>query len=82
VLQDTATRAGQAGVDLSSLEDLADIQLKKHQLGVDYVAIRRAKDLATPANSDEDLRLLAAVWCGKTRLIDNLKIIRTCNNGG
>jgi pantoate--beta-alanine ligase len=82
VLRDTATRAGQAGVDFSSLEELANIQLKKHQLGVDYVAIRRAKDLAAPANSDEDLRLLAAVWCGKTRLIDNLKIIRTCNNGG
>lgn len=82
VLRETATRAGQAGVDLSSLEELANIQLKKHQLGVDYVAIRRAKDLAAPANSDEDLRLLAAVWCGKTRLIDNLKIIRTCNNGG
>jgi pantoate--beta-alanine ligase len=82
VLKDTAARAGQAGVDFSLLEDLANIQLKKHQLGVDYVAIRRAEDLAAPVNSDQDLRLLAAVWCGKTRLIDNLKIIRTCNNAG
>ena len=72
----------QAGVELSLLEELAENQLKKHQLGVDYVAIRRAKDLAAPGNNDQDLRLLAAVWCGKTRLIDNVKIIRTCNNGG
>jgi pantoate--beta-alanine ligase len=82
VLVDTAARAGQVGEDLSLLEELAEIQLKKHQLGVDYVAIRRAKDLAAPGNNDQDLRLLAAVWCGKTRLIDNVKIIRTCNNGG
>jgi pantoate--beta-alanine ligase len=81
VLVDTAARAGQVGEDLSLLEELAEIQLKKHQLGVDYVAIRRAKDLAAPGINDQDLRLLAAVWCGKTRLIDNVKIIRTCNNG-
>ena len=82
VLVDTAARAGQAGVELSLLEELAETQLKKHQLDVDYVAIRRAKDLAAPGNNDQDLRLLAAVWCGKTRLIDNLNINRTCNNGG
>jgi pantoate--beta-alanine ligase len=82
VLLDTAARAGQAGMDLSLLEDQANIQLKKHQLGVDYVAIRRANDLAAPVDSDQDLRLLAAVWCGKTRLIDNLKIDRTCNHDG
>ncbi len=82
VLRDTVVRAGQAGVELSRLEDLAQIQLKKHQLDVEYVAIRRAKDLAVPGRNDKDLRLLAAVRCGKTRLIDNLKINRTCNNGG
>ena len=82
VLRDTAARAAQAGMDLSLLEDMAKIQLKKHKLGVEYVAIRRAKDLAVPGNTDQDLRLLAAVRCGKTRLIDNFKINRACNNGG
>ncbi len=82
VLRETAERAAQAGVDLSLLENMAEIQLKKHKLGVDYVAIRRAMDLAVPGNNDQDLRLLAAVRCGNTRLIDNLKIIRACNNGG
>jgi pantoate--beta-alanine ligase len=82
VLRDTAARAGQAGVKLSVLENLAEIQLIKHKLGVEYVSIRRAKDLAVPGNNDRDLRLLAAVRCGKTRLIDNLIINRACNNGG
>ena len=81
VLRDTAARAAQAGVELSMLEDMAEIQLKKHKLGVDYVAIRRAKDLAVPGYRDQDLRLLAAVRCGNTRLIDNFKINRACNNG-
>ncbi len=82
VLRGTAARAGQAGVDLSLLEDMAEIQLKKHKLGVEYVAIRRARDLVVPGDHDRDLRLLAAVRCGNTRLIDNLKINRACNNGG
>jgi len=81
VLQDTAARAAQAGVELSLLENMAKNQLKKHQLGVEYVSIRRAKDLAAPGNSDRDLRLLAAVRCGKARLIDNLELNRACNNG-
>jgi pantoate--beta-alanine ligase len=73
--------SSRAGVELSLLENRAENQLKKHQLDVEYVAIRRAKDLAAPANSDRDLRLLAAVRCGKARLIDNLEINRACNNG-
>ena len=82
VLRDTALRAGQAGVTLSLLENMTEIKLKKHDLDVEYVSIRRAKDLGVPGNDDQDLRILAAVWCGKTRLIDNLKITRACNNGG
>ncbi len=82
VLRDTATRAGEAGVELSVLEAQAAIQLREHQLAVEYVSIRRAQDLATPNDNDQDLRILAAVRCGKTRLIDNLKINRACNSGG
>jgi pantoate--beta-alanine ligase len=43
---------------------------------VDYVAIRRADDLAPFAAGavDAPARILAAAWLGKTRLIDNLAL--------
>lgn len=41
---------------------------------VDYVAARNTKTLALPKEEDEPLRLLAAVWLGTTRLIDNIAV--------
>ena len=41
---------------------------------VDYVAARNADTLAIPDQEGEPLRLLAAAWLGKTRLIDNLTV--------
>ncbi len=41
---------------------------------VDYVTARNADTLAVPQNADEPLRLLAAAWLGKTRLIDNIAV--------
>ena len=42
---------------------------------VDYVTARNAGTLAVPVrHSDERLRLLAAAWLGKTRLIDNIEV--------
>jgi pantoate--beta-alanine ligase len=42
---------------------------------VDYVTARNAETLAVPVpHSDEPLRLLAAAWIGKTRLIDNIEV--------
>jgi pantoate--beta-alanine ligase len=41
---------------------------------VDYVAARNAETLALPRSSDEPMRLLAAVWLGNTRLIDNIAV--------
>jgi pantoate--beta-alanine ligase len=42
---------------------------------VDYVALRNAQTLAPVVDSDaEPLRLLAAAWLGKTRLIDNVPV--------
>lgn len=82
VLRDTAILAGETGANFSMLEEQAGKQIRQHQLDVEYVAIRRANDLGIPVNSDKNLRILAAVWCGKTRLIDNFKVSRACNNGG
>jgi pantoate--beta-alanine ligase len=72
VLQDTAALAADPGADLSSLEKQAEERLNNHGLKADYVAIRRANDLGMPREGDRPLRILAAVWCGETRLIDNL----------
>ena len=41
---------------------------------VDYVAARNADTLAIPIEEGEPLRLLAAAWLGKTRLIDNMAV--------
>ncbi len=41
---------------------------------VDYVTARNAETLAVPRSADEPLRLIAAAWLGKTRLIDNIAV--------
>jgi len=42
---------------------------------VDYVTARNAETLGVPVpHTDEPLRLLAAAWLGKTRLIDNIEV--------
>ncbi|MDP4823198.1 MAG: pantoate--beta-alanine ligase [Aestuariivirgaceae bacterium] len=41
---------------------------------VDYVEARSAGDLARVEKFDQPLRLLAAAWLGKTRLIDNVAV--------
>jgi pantoate--beta-alanine ligase len=41
---------------------------------VDYVTARNAATLAVPTAENEPLRLLAAAWLGKTRLIDNIPV--------
>lgn len=68
-----ATAEGVIGLPANWREAERDAQNSLEQAGmrVDYVAVRRAVDLALPQASDRDLRVLAAVWCGGTRLIDN-----------
>ncbi|MDK9694912.1 MAG: pantoate--beta-alanine ligase [Siculibacillus sp.] len=41
---------------------------------VDYLEIRNAVTLAAPSETGEPLRLLAALWLGRTRLIDNIAV--------
>ncbi len=41
---------------------------------VDYVTARNASTLAVPQTQNEPLRILAAAWLGKTRLIDNIAV--------
>jgi len=41
---------------------------------IDYLSARNAVTLAAPSEAGEPLRLLAAAWLGRTRLIDNIAI--------
>ncbi|MBK1731685.1 pantoate--beta-alanine ligase [Thiococcus pfennigii] len=56
-------RSGRAGLDAAGLRP-------------DYFAVRRAGDLGRPEPADRDLVVLAAVFLGTTRLIDNLRVRR------
>jgi pantoate--beta-alanine ligase len=71
VLQGAASQVADASTHLPEVERAAHAKLEQAGLRVDYVAVRRARDLAKPSADDPDLRILAAVWSGATRLIDN-----------
>ena len=59
--------------DTNELCDRGAAKLRAAGFGsVDYVAVRDAETMSTPQNSAQPVRVLAAAWLGKTRLIDNL----------
>ena len=63
-----------AGADPQSAARSAARRLRAEGFKVDYVAARNAETLALPQAPDEPLRLIAAAWAGKTRLIDNIPV--------
>jgi pantoate--beta-alanine ligase len=63
-----------AGADLQSTTRAAARSLNTLGFKVDYVTARNAETLAVPQSPGESLRLLAAAWLGKTRLIDNIEV--------
>lgn len=76
VLAEAGARAS-AGAPLTTVE--AEAQEALLQAGfshVDYVAVRRADDLAAFEGGlvDGPARVLAAAWLGRTRLIDNMAV--------
>lgn len=70
-LKDTAARLQVDRSALVEAEQAARTALEAQGFRVDYVSVRRAADLAMPGAGDGELRVLAAAWCGATRLIDN-----------
>ena len=64
--------------DIYALQTLAHDFLKTRGWQVDYIAIRRQRDLLPPTSlevaSGERLVILAAAKLGQTRLIDNLEV--------
>jgi pantoate--beta-alanine ligase len=62
------------GVNQQTATRAASRSLTTLGFKVDYVTARNAETLAVPQSPDEPLRLLAAAWLGKTRLIDNIAV--------
>jgi pantoate--beta-alanine ligase len=63
-----------AGVNLQTAVRSAHRSLMTLGFKVDYVTVRNARSLAVPKDRSEPLRLIAAAWLGKTRLIDNIPV--------
>jgi pantoate--beta-alanine ligase len=66
-------RRFQSGESVETLEAYGHAQLRQVGFEIDYVAIRDALNLSTPA-PDRDAVVLAAARIGTTRLIDNFRI--------
>lgn len=74
-LQMAKTRIARGERDFPAVETAASAQLVAAGLTPDYVAVRRADDLAVPHAGDVDLVILAAAWLGRARLIDNVRVV-------
>ncbi|MFG1464824.1 pantoate--beta-alanine ligase [Xanthobacter sp. DSM 24535] len=78
VIQQALKDAGaaiRAGTPADAAATAAQERIAAAGLKVDYVAARHAETLAPlTGQSGEPIRLLAAAWLGKTRLIDNMGV--------
>jgi pantoate--beta-alanine ligase len=77
VLNELAKQLEAGRADYSTLESEAAVALTAAGFKPQYVAICRADDLKPAAKDDGDLVILAAVWLGKTRLIDHIEVKRS-----
>ncbi len=67
----------QDGSDPAAAASAAQADLAAAGWAVDYVAVRRRVDLEPPGMVDRELVVLGAARIGKTRLIDNVEILRS-----
>ena len=63
-----------AGIDPQTASRSATRALTTQGFKVDYVTARHAETLGVPEDRNDPLRLIAAAWLGKTRLIDNIAV--------
>lgn len=74
VLSETAQTIRAGSRDWAVLEVKAREELRQGGLWPDYLVIRRARDLGEIEAGTGELRILAAVMLGQTRLIDNIGV--------
>jgi pantoate--beta-alanine ligase len=65
-----------AGRPLTEVEVQTAAAITAAGLKPDYVRICRTPDLGEPTANDRELVILAAAYLGRTRLIDNLRVVR------
>lgn len=70
----TAAERIRSGINPQSATRSATRMLMAQGFKVDYVTARNAESLAIPQHKDEPMRLIAAAWLGKTRLVDNIPV--------
>ncbi len=75
-LRTTAERLRAGKQDYPALEVEAKATLASAGFRPDYFEIRRSEDLQRPLASDCELRIFAAAWLGRARLIDNWMVTR------
>lgn len=73
-LQSCCSRMVDGVLAYTEVEADAMRELQEAGFVPDYVRICRQSDLLAPEEHETDLVILAAVWLGKTRLIDNLEL--------
>jgi pantoate--beta-alanine ligase len=64
------------GAPYRYIEQDGMVELRAAGMRPEYFSVRRAADLGLPEADDTQLRILAAAWLGKARLIDNLSVVR------
>jgi len=74
ILQAMAGRWRAGERDYGMLEREAKARLAAAGFRPDYFEFRRASDLQLPTLEDTDLRVFAAAWLGRARLIDNVPV--------
>ncbi|HEV2110321.1 MAG TPA: pantoate--beta-alanine ligase [Gammaproteobacteria bacterium] len=74
VLRETSSALRNGGRDFAALQRQAVLRLDAGGFRSDYVEIRQADSLATPAEGDARFVVLGAAWLGKARLIDNVTL--------
>lgn len=74
-LQAIVSQVQQGSRDYQALTQSAKQKLQQAGFKVEYLEVRRQKDLAEPVASDDELIVLVAARLGKSRLIDNEKIV-------
>jgi len=58
------------------LETRMSVRLLEAGLRTDYFSVRAAKTLDPASDTDQDLVIVAAAYLGRTRLIDNVTLMR------